>query len=146
MRKFLGIFGLFWVLIGVATSDAQAGVKLCNKSGDTLQIAIAHNVTVPYVTNEARGWYTLEDEACQQVIAGDLGIAYTFYYFMLKADSTVYEPEGVKAAYPICVTGEAFIRRGSWKKLQYKCPKGWVTRQFYEHLVPPGDLTITIYE
>ena len=146
MKNFFVILGLFLASAALGCSAANASVKLCNKSGDTLQIAIAHPVTLPYVTNEIRGWITLSNRECETFINGDFGASYTFYYFMVKADLTVYEPAGVKAEYPFCVTGDAFVRRGSWSKLQSSCPDGYVTREFYAHEVPPGDLTLTIYD
>jgi uncharacterized membrane protein len=130
-----------WVL---SSSSAQADVTLCNKSGGLLQIAIASPITEPYETNEISGWHQLRNGRCKTVINGYLGYKYDLYYFMVTDDFKVYQPDGAEGGYTFCITGEAFTRRGTWNRLQTKCPQGWVSRDFYKHTVKGPDLTITI--
>jgi uncharacterized membrane protein len=133
-------------LIGaVATAGAaSADVTLCNKTSGKLQIALAHPVTIPYVTKEISGWWQIEPYTCSTPIQGDLGMSFPLYYFIAQSDGSVYQPRGEVAEYQFCITTDAFVRRGSWTKLQNICPAGWITRNFYYTEVPPGNLTINL--
>jgi len=145
VKRALGILALCATLFAFGSTAAKADMTLCNKTNGLLQIAIAHPITVPYETKQIRGWLQLKAGTCNTAIVGDLGVAYPLYYFIVQEDFTVYQPEGVPAEYTFCVTGDAFVRRGSWKKLQTDCPSGWVQRDFYLHTIPPGDFTLNIY-
>ena len=74
-------------------ATAQADLRLCNKSGSRAGVAIGYMVDSKWTSE---GWWNIEADACETVLAGRLS---SRYYYIYAID---YENSGVWG-------GEAFM-------------------------------------
>ena len=135
---------LMLALFGVGS--AAADVTFCNKTSAKLQIAVAHSVTKPYATKEISGWHVLAAGECTKLLDGNF-LNEQVYYLIAYADGArAWATKGADTTYPFCVQNEAFVRHGAYSKLQYSCPSGWLTRQFYGVVVEYAEDTLNLYD
>jgi len=144
MKRTLSLLALCFISAMWTATAARADVEMCNKTDGLLQIAIAHPITHPYATNQIRGWIRIHPRECETMVAADGNVSFPLYYVMVQEDMSIYQPAGVRAEYPFCIRLAAFVRRGSWAKLQGNCPSGYALQDFYLYNVRSGNLTIDI--
>jgi uncharacterized membrane protein len=142
VRVILCVFALLMFGAGSAFAD----VTFCNKTTSKLQFAAAYPVTKPYVTKEIAGWHTIDAGDCTKVLLGNYTGDTVYYYIMYYDGSRDWVTKGEETVYPFCVRDQAFVRHGSYNTLQYDCPTGWVTRQFYGVVIQYADSTLNFYD
>ena len=67
-------------------STAQADLRLCNKSGSRVGVAIGYKIDTSWTTE---GWWNIEADACETLLAGTLS---SRYYYVYAID---YDNQGV---------------------------------------------------
>ena len=78
----LAVFASIFAFVSVAEAD----LRLCNKSGSRVGVAIGYKVDSSWKTE---GWWNIEAEACETVLAGRLA---SRYYYVHAVD---YNNRGV---------------------------------------------------
>lgn len=58
-------------------SAAQADLRLCNKTGSRVGVAIGYKIDSSWVTE---GWWNIEADACEILLAGTLSSRYYYVY------------------------------------------------------------------
>ncbi len=67
-------------------STAQADLRLCNKTGSRVGVAIGYKINTSWTTE---GWWNIEADACETLLAGKLS---SRYYYVHAID---YDNRGV---------------------------------------------------
>jgi uncharacterized membrane protein len=142
MRLILGT--LFLCVLSAAPSFAD--IHICNRTNSELQLIIASRVEVPYETKEIAGWHTIKPGTCKTPLTGDFTGESFYYYISYSSGARTWSTEGKTSTYRFCVQQKAFVRRGTYNKLQNDCPSGWYTREFYEEPVTATDFTLNLYD
>ncbi|MDD7911857.1 DUF1036 domain-containing protein [Pseudovibrio exalbescens] len=105
---FVGAFELKAVLLGailfVFAPPAFADLRLCNKTDDTVSIAIGYRDSSEWVTE---GWWNLSKNSCETLVPGDLQ---SRYYYIYAAENDKIGEWGGQAF--MCVRQKEFTIRG----------------------------------
>ncbi len=95
---------LFGALCMLSASPALADLRLCNKTDDTVSIAIGYRDNADWVTE---GWWNLSKNSCETLIPGDLQ---SRYYYIYAAENDKIGEWGGQAF--MCVRQKEFTIRG----------------------------------
>ncbi len=86
------------------TVPAFADLRVCNKTANTLQIAIGYKSAEDWVTE---GWWNLRGRQCDTIVKGPLASQFFYIY----AEDAVTRAEWVGGTF-MCVEEKAFTIRG----------------------------------
>lgn len=140
-----GTIVLALAMMLATTGVASADVQICNKTSySTLSMAVVGNVTTPYRTKVAAGWWNIDSGTCKVVLEGNY-TGDTVYYFAYFGNIDNLWIEDRDYA-PVCVPADAskFTRYGSARDLQPPCPSGYIARNFYAIEVDAPTFTINL--
>ena len=106
MRWVIGVavFAIAWVT-AVAPADAQ--FRVCNKSGENVDVAIAYDggAKAGFI---AEGWFTIRNGRCETVYGRSLNNAF-FYLYAEGANGSVWDGEDDDAqGYSFCISRKVF--------------------------------------
>ncbi len=88
-------------------STAQADLRLCNKSGSRVGVAIGYKPAEADSSWVTEGWWNIEAEACETVLAGTLS---SRYYYVYAVD---YDNQGVWGGRAVmCTRDKEFTIKG----------------------------------
>ena len=87
-----------------APSTASADLRVCNKTANTLQIAIGYKNAEDWVTE---GWWNLGGKRCETIVKGPLASQFFYIY----AEDAVTRAEWVGETF-MCVVEKEFTIRG----------------------------------
>ena len=87
---------------------AAAQLRICNKSAETVSIAISYRDQLPDGPVVSRGWYVVKPDECPVLVAGDLQNRY-FYVRAEGSNGAVWDGD-----YAYCVMDTAFRQNGKY--------------------------------
>jgi uncharacterized membrane protein len=129
--------GLAGVLaVGAGTPDAKAGLRFCNESGRTQNVAVGYQHGDDWASE---GWWVLRPGECKVAIGGDL--KWRTYYYRIKSGG-VSRKEG--ANYYFCTKTQPFTIIGTHNR-HHCSSRGYYRRGFKKVNVADAlDFTINI--
>jgi uncharacterized membrane protein len=120
MKKVMSTAALLAGLFSFAATDAQAALKLCNKTGSKVGIALGYKDQKGWVSE---GWWTAKANDCLVLVKTPLNAR---YYYVYAID---YEKRGVwGGTSQLCIRDKIFTIRGH----ESCTDRGYKSAKFFE--------------